>query len=93
MESPIAKGPFDWSKFNCTMNLVLPDMYTIEPISIHIVIQKILNKSGRTTGNFSKRYIPFFIYPQYLIIIMSRFEVDCMKTQEEKTLQFVDISE
>ena len=26
-----------------------PDMYIIEPTSIHIVIQKILIKSGRTT--------------------------------------------
>ena len=59
-------------------------MYIIEPT----IIQKILNKSDRTTGNSYNRYST---PPQYLRIIVPRFEVDWMKTQGEMALQFSDI--
>ena len=49
MELNITKRPY-WLAKN-PMNGASPDMYIIEPASIHIVIRKILNKSGRTLVN------------------------------------------
>ena len=64
------------------MNGASPDMYIIEPASIHIVIQKkILNKSGRTAVNSYKSHRLKKL--QYLGIIVLRFEVDWIKTQGE----------
>ena len=35
MESLLQKAPIDWSKYHCTVNEALPDMYIIEPTLIH----------------------------------------------------------
>ena len=43
------KAPID--KLYCTMYGASSDMYIIEPTSINIVIHKIQNKSGITSGN------------------------------------------
>ena len=47
--SPVTKGPY-WLVKNF-IHEASPDMYIIAPTLIHIVIRKILNKSGRTTVN------------------------------------------
>ena len=60
------------------INGASPDMYIIEPTSIHIVIQKILNKFGNTAVNSYKIHS---IKLQYLRIIVPRLKVDWVKTQ------------
>ena len=55
-------------------------MYIIEPASIHIEIQKILNKSEKTTVNSEKSHS---IKLHYLRNIVPRFEVDWIKSQGE----------
>ena len=52
MKLPITKGPYWLVKK--PMNGALPDIYIIELTSIHMVIQKILNKSRKTTVNSLK---------------------------------------
>ena len=61
------------------MNWPSPDMYIIEPTLIHIVIQKILSKSGRTTIDSLKK--SHSIKLRYLRIIVPRFEVDWIRTK------------
>ena len=51
------KGPYWVVKMSLYNDRAFADMYIIELTSIHTGIQKVLNKSGRTTGNSSKKDI------------------------------------